>query len=105
MLYKCVFIFFHIRLGDQHVQQQSSQAFKNRVKHLKQVRVNPGWQNKFLKLQTEQIIALIQNPFDNPYLCACRMDLSSPTEQGQVVDAAYDEIFPMPGRLVCSLYI
>ena len=27
-----------------------------------------------------------------------RMDLSSPTEQRQAVDAAYDEIFPMPGR-------
>jgi len=28
-----------------------------------------------------------------------RMDLSSPTEQREAVDAAYDEIFPMPGRV------
>ena len=31
------------------------------------------------------------------------MDLSSPTEQRQAVDAAYDEIFPMPGRSLSHL--
>ena len=107
------YILNHVLVGDNHVQQQSTQAFKNRVEHLQQVQAllkdgystivllvglgnthGYGWVSRWGEvLITWQFFTFI---FSREYIF--RMDLSSPTEQRHAVDAAYDEIFPMPGR-------